>query len=113
MSKQSLLTITGGLVILPRDGSPSASDWRKGLDANEMPYKFMSAAEENKRLPQFNVGDNWEAVYTSDTGIVHASKSVTAMYFLARFNGAELRERTRVERVIPTASGVRIITSNS
>lgn len=110
-TNQKLLTITGGLVILPKDGNPSASDWRKGLDANNMPYEFLSAADVNKRWPQFNVKDDWEGVYTSDTGIVHASKSVAAMQFLARFCGAELREHTKVERVMPSASGVSIRTS--
>lgn len=114
-AKQKLLTITGGVVICPKDGTPTASEWAKGLDANNLPYEVLSAEETNKRWPQFKLSDNLEAVYTSDSGIAHASKSVTAMQFLARFNGADLKERTKVERITPygsSGSGVNIETSN-
>lgn len=114
-SKQKLLTITGGVIIFPKDGPLTASQWAKGLDAHNMPYEHLDANESNKRWPQFNIKDNMEVIYTSDSGIAHASKSVTAMQFLARFHGAELKERTKVERVIPNSSqgsGVSIETSN-
>lgn len=54
-------------------------------------------------------------IYTPDTGIAHAWKSVAALQSLARAHGAELRERVKVERVTPHdsgASGVTVDTSD-
>lgn len=114
-SKQKLLTITGGVVIFPKDGTPTATEWANCIKGHNLPYELLSAQESNKRWPQFNLRDNMEVVYTPDTGMAHAAKSVMTMQFLARFNGAELREHTKVERVTPRGSGgsgVTIETSN-
>lgn len=126
-SKQKLLTITGGVVILPKDkgtpapdqwtnGIPTATQWAKGLDANNLPYEFLDHKAANERWPALNLKENMEVIYTSDTGIAHAYKSITAMQFLARIYGADMKERTKVERVIPNTSngseGVVIETSS-
>lgn len=115
-SKQKLLTITGGVVIFPKDGTPTATEWASCLEGHKLPYELLDAQESNRRWPQFNLKDNMEVVYTPDSGMVHAAKSVMTMQFLARFNGADLREHTKVERVTPRGgspgSGVTIETSN-
>lgn len=115
-SKQKLLTITGGVVIFPKDGTPTATEWASCLEGHKLPYELLDAQESNRRWPQFKLKDNMEVVYTPDSGMVHAAKSVMTMQFLARFNGADLREHTKVERVTPRGgppgSGVTIETSN-
>ncbi|KAK5056725.1 hypothetical protein LTR84_012257 [Exophiala bonariae] len=116
-SKQKLLTITGGVVVIPKDdmpNTPTATEWANCMKANDLPYELLTAGESNKRWPQFNLKDDYQVVYTPDTGIAHAAKSVMTMQFLARFNGAELKEHTKVERVTPRGSagpGVTIETS--
>ncbi|CAG7923243.1 unnamed protein product [Penicillium olsonii] len=107
-----MLNITGGVVLMPRGGPTPSSDFTKSLDANGVPYELLDSTEINKRWPGFKVPDNVDAVYTADTGIAHASKSVTTMQYQARANGAVLREKTRVDRVTPDADGVVIETSN-
>lgn len=104
-SQQKLLTITGGLIICPKDCTPTASEWARGLVANNLPYELLDNKESNKRWPQFNLDDNTEVIYTADSGVVHAYKSITAMQFLARFHGAELREHTKVNSVMSDSSG--------
>lgn len=115
-SKQKLLTITGGVVLLPKDkgtpapdewsnGIPTATQWAKGLEANNLPYELLDYKEANRRWPAFNLKENMEAVYSADTGIAHAYKSITAMQFLARVHGADMREKTKVERVTPRSDG--------
>ena len=114
-AKQKLLTITGGVVFYPKSREPSASEWVAGLKANNVAYELLSNKEFNARWPQFDIKDDYDVIYTPDTGIAHAWKSVAAMQFLARFHGAELMERTKVERVTPGGSqdsGVTIETSN-
>lgn len=112
-SKQKLLSITGGVIVLPKNHSPNATSWSKGLDANNVPYELLNAEQANKRWPQFHLKDDMEVIYTADTGIVHAAKSVATMQHLARFHGAELLEHTKVLHIAPQGSdlGVTIETS--
>lgn len=106
-SGQELLTMTGGLIFFPRDaGNTSRVDgFIKSLDAENMPYELLSAHGVAKRWPQFKLPPNVDAVYTQDTGILHAAKAVMAMQFMARFNGATLREKTTVNRISPGKDG--------
>lgn len=113
---QKLLSITGGLVFLPKDQPTTFGNLTETLDATNTPYELLGAEEVKKRWPQFDIPDTVEAVYTADTGMAHAAKTVSAMQFLARSNGAVLHENTRVDRVVPvpgsSSSGIEIRTSN-
>jgi len=109
----SLLTITGGLIFLPQDGPQPAINFARSLAANDIPYELLCAAEVNKRWPQFNIPANVDSVYTADSGIVHASRSVSAMQHLARVHGAVLRENTCVERLTPQKGSTGVIIDTS
>ncbi|RJE21840.1 FAD dependent oxidoreductase [Aspergillus sclerotialis] len=102
---QKLLTITGGVVFLPKDENSQFRDLAQTLDAENVPYELLNADEANKRWPQFNLPNNVETVYTPDTGIAHASKTVATMQFLARSKGAVIHENTRVDNVTPKSPG--------
>ncbi|KAJ5854747.1 hypothetical protein N7534_007290 [Penicillium rubens] len=106
-----LVNITGGVVSLLRGGPTPSSDFTKSLDANGVPYELLDSKEVNRRWPGFKIPDEVDAVYTADTGIVHANKSVTTMQYQARANGAVLREKTRVDKVTPDGFGVVIETT--
>ncbi|GAA5036239.1 N-methyl-L-tryptophan oxidase [Microbacterium fluvii] len=99
-------TRTGGLVFLPTDGPFAAADFATSLSETEVPYELLDPVEVARRWPQFRIPDGVETVYTADSGIVHASRSVAALQMHARARGAELRERTPVERLVPDAQGV-------
>ncbi|RMZ86293.1 hypothetical protein DV736_g6475, partial [Chaetothyriales sp. CBS 134916] len=102
-----LLTVTGGIVVLANDRSWSAgakaTDYTASLDANNVPYELLNAKQVKKRWPQIKTGEDVDTVYTADTGIAHAAKSVTAMQFAARAYGAVLKENTPVTGVVPLA----------
>ena len=106
-----LVNVTGGVVFLPRKGPTPSSDFTRSLDANGVPYELLDSKEVNQRWPGFKIPDGIDAVYTADTGIVHANKSVNTMQYQARFNGAILKEKTRVDKVTPDGNGVAIETS--
>lgn len=95
--------MTGGIVFFPGNSTNAQglNDFIRSLDAEKMPYELLSAQDVVQRWPQFELPPGVDAVYTHDFGILHASKSVTAMQFLARFSGAILREKTKVNRVVP------------
>ncbi|CAL5874039.1 uncharacterized protein PFLUO_LOCUS8325 [Penicillium psychrofluorescens] len=105
---QKLLSITGGVVFFPQDDKTPTmrvGDYTKSLDTNNVPYELLDAQEVRRRWPRFDIEDSVATVYTADTGIAHANKTVSAMQHLARSHGATLKENTRVERIIPQSSG--------
>ncbi|KAF3398365.1 Monomeric sarcosine oxidase [Penicillium rolfsii] len=104
---QKLLTITGGVVFFPEEPNSPAlvSDFTKSLDTNDVPYELLDSQEVKNRWPQFQIPANVSTVYTADSGIAHASRTVSTFQALARAHGAVLKDQTRVDRVIPKASG--------
>lgn len=109
-SGERLLTVTGGVIFLPVDGPYSASDFTASLDAAGVPCELLSPAEVHARWPQFRIPDGVETVYTADTGIVHAARTVATLQMRARVHGAVLRDNTPVERIEPDAAGVAVHT---
>jgi sarcosine oxidase len=100
-----MLTTTGGVVFFAPDSPTSASDFARSLDTHSIPYEILDAQEVKRRWPQFNIPDNVSTVYTADSGIAHAAKTVSTLQSLARSHGAILRDNTPVERLTPQASG--------
>ncbi|KAL2062477.1 hypothetical protein VTL71DRAFT_6743 [Oculimacula yallundae] len=122
-----MLTITGGVVFFPKlapstatgkktdisefEKTMSAVEFARSLDANGIPYELLENHEVKKRWPEFDLPDGVQTIYTADSGVVHASRSVAAMQNLARTHGAILKEHTCVEKVIPVDDGVIIESS--
>ena len=104
-----MLTTTGGVVFFAPESPTPASDFTKSLDAQGVPYETLDAQEVKKRWPQFNIADNVTTVFTADSGIAHAAKTVSTLQSLARSHGAVLKDNTPVNRVIPQSSGGVII----
>ncbi|KAF7712692.1 Monomeric sarcosine oxidase [Penicillium ucsense] len=108
-SGQKLLTITGGLVFFPDEpGTPAlARDFTKSLDQNDVPHELLDSRQVRERWPQFQLPENLSTVYTADSGIAHASRTVGTLQALARAHGAILREQTRVDRIVPRSANDR------
>ena len=106
VSGERLTTVTGGLVFIPTDGPFAASDFVASLGQAGVPHELLSPAEVHERWPQFTLPANVETIYTPDSGIVHASRSVAALQMQARANGAVLRDRTPVLSLTPDETGV-------
>lgn len=113
VTDQKLLTITGGVFFVPKGAPVPVENFARSLTVNDVPHEILSAAEVKKRWPQFDIPDTVDTVYTADTGIAHAAKTVATLQNLARSHGARIKDNTRVDRVTPKASGgVEIETSN-
>ena len=111
-SGERLLTITGGVIMLPVDGPYSASDFTEALTECDVAHELLTPAEVMARWPQLRVPENVETVYTADTGIAHASRTVATLQMRARVHGAHIRDRTPVEAVIPDGDGVIVRTAH-
>lgn len=102
---ERLLTITGGVVLIPTDGPFDAADFTRSLTEADVPHELLSPAEVHERWPRMHVPDGVEAVYTADTGIAHAARTVATLQMHARVRGADIRDRTRVTAIEPGADG--------
>lgn len=112
VSGERFVTVTGGLVFFPAGGPYSADDFRTSLDEAGVPYELLDPAQVAERWPQFALPDGAVAIYTADSGIVHASRSVAALQMQARLHGADIRDRTPVDRLTPGDHGVTIHTAS-
>jgi len=110
---QKLLHITGGLIFVKRNGPTNVNDDTRSLTANDVPFEVLDGKEVAKRWPQFPERDEVDVVFTPDTGMAHAAKSVSAMQHLARGLGAVLRENTRVDAVQPQTDGKGVVIRTS
>jgi len=108
---EQFVTTTGGLIFFPAGGPYASADFTASLTAEGVPFELLSAAEVKARWPQFDLADDVDTVYTPDSGIVHAARSVASLQMQARAHGAVIRDRTAVERLSPDASGVVVHTS--
>ncbi|PKX89310.1 putative sarcosine oxidase [Aspergillus novofumigatus IBT 16806] len=104
-----MLTTTGGVVFFAPDSPTSASDFARSLDTHNVPYELLDAQEVKSRWPQFNIPDGVSTVYTADSGVAHAAKTVSTLQSLARSHGAILKDNAPVERLTPQVSGGVII----
>ncbi|SDQ13998.1 N-methyl-L-tryptophan oxidase [Microbacterium sp. cf332] len=109
---ERLTTVTGGLVFIPTDGPFAASDFVSSLTEAQVPHELLAPDDVHARWPQFSLPAGVETVYTPDSGIVHAARSVAAFQMHARMNGAVIRDRTPVLSLIPDESGVVVRTAD-
>jgi monomeric sarcosine oxidase len=107
-----LLDITGGVVFLSQHGDMTPEEYATSLDANQIPYELLNPKQVSERWPQFQVPEGITTVYCADTGIVHASRAVATMQFLAKSTGAVLKPRTPVESIEPQKDGGVIVNTS-
>ncbi|MEV7693430.1 N-methyl-L-tryptophan oxidase [Microbacterium sp. NPDC089189] len=112
VSGERLTTVTGGLVFIPTDGPFAASDFVSSLGEAGVPHELLSPDQVHQRWPQFSLPPHVETIYTPDSGIVHASRSVAALQMHARVNGAVIRDRTPVLGLTPDDTGVVVRTAH-
>lgn len=108
---ERLLSITGGLVFISDAGPYDAHDFARSLAEAGVPFELLAATAVRERWPQFAVPDGVTTVYTPDSGIAHAARTVAVLQLHARMRGADLRDRTRVNSLLPTPDGVVLSTS--
>jgi sarcosine oxidase len=101
---EHLVTVTGGVVFVAAGGPYSAASFADSLAEVGLPYELLDPDQVQARWPQFDLPADVETVYTPDTGIVHASRTVAALQMQARAHGAELRAQTPVTALKPGSS---------
>ncbi len=96
---ERLVFKTGGLDLGPRDGAIPLQGYADAMDACEVPYETLDAAEIRRRFAAFAVGDDVWGLFQADGGIVAAERATAAHQRAAVVAGATLLEHTPVTRI--------------
>jgi len=111
-ANEHLVTLTGGLDLLPADPIDDPRDYRAAMDAEAVPYEVLDAAELRRRWPAWHVGDDVSTIFQPDAGIVAASRANGVHRRLALARGADLRAETPVLGVAEDGSGFAVETEH-
>lgn len=107
---EPLIVKTGGLDLFPAAAAIPSDDYTASMDACQVPYEWLTAAEVMYRWPQFHLGDDVQGLYQAETGIAPAAKCNAAHIRLARAYGATLRERVDITAVRAAEGEVTVVT---
>ena len=107
---KSLMTITGGLMIGPRDGAIVEGTLRSATE-HGLPYEILDPATVRSRFPAFDLSDELVAVVDPRAGFLDPEACVNAHIDSARAAGAETRFNEQVMSWTPDEDGVRVTTS--
>jgi sarcosine oxidase len=94
-----LVLETGGLDLYPSDAIIDREDYCSAMDACDVPYERLDAAEAMRRYPELRIDDDVEVVFQERSGIAAAARANAAHQRLARAHGADLREHARVDAI--------------
>lgn len=102
---QRILVRCGGLE-LAAPGYAHARSARAAADEHNLAYEWLAPSDVRARWPQFTVPDDWDALYSQDTGFLLTEPALRGMADQARRLGARILEETAVNRVMEDADGV-------
>jgi sarcosine oxidase len=88
-SGQSLLHITGGLMIGRADGDLVARS-QASAEQFDLQHELLSATQMRRLYPAFKVDDDWVALWERDAGYLHPEVCVAQQLQQAALAGAEL-----------------------
>ena len=104
---------TGGLDLAPANsaGAADIAGYKAAMDAVDIPYETLDAAEIRARYPQWRIEDTVTGIYQADGGLLDIRKAVSAHTSLALTGGVEFLPRTKVEGIKVRESDVDVVTS--
>jgi sarcosine oxidase len=103
-----VVTRTGGLDLFPVGAAIPEVDYTSSMTVEAVSFERLGADETMRRWPQWRLDDGTVALFQPDAGIADPNLGNAAHRRLATANGAELRERAQVERLVDTGSGIRL-----
>jgi sarcosine oxidase len=91
---EQVLVRSGGLE-LAAPGYGHARAARASADEHGLTYEWLAADEVESRWPAFRVPDDWDALYSPDSGFLLTEPALRGMADAARALGATVMEETR------------------
>jgi monomeric sarcosine oxidase len=111
-SGETVVTVTGGLDIAPREAAIPLSDYTSAMEAEGVPFEHLDAAEIMRRWPQWRLQDQHHGLFQAQSGLADPNRGNAAHWRLARANGATLLDRSPVTRLRDAAGGVEVTTAD-
>lgn len=108
-SGKSLLTVHGGMMIGPPEGSVVTGTLRSARE-HGLPHEIIPAAEVKQRFPPFDMRPDTVAVFDPRAGYLDPEACTRAHLDLARAAGAEARFDEAVVSWSASGNGVRVLT---
>ena len=101
----TVVTITGGLDLWPRDAALPMVDYTESLTAEGVPFEVLDRVEVMRRWPQWQLDEGTTGLYQADGGLADPNRGNAAHRRLARERGATLRDRTPVRAIRDVGGG--------
>jgi sarcosine oxidase len=98
-SGETIVTVTGGLDVAPREAAIPLADYTEAMDAESVPYEHLDAPEIMRRWPQWRLDDEHHGLYQADAGLADPNRGNAAHQRLAGANGATLLDHSPVTRL--------------
>src|SRR3979490_2753691 len=111
-SGKSLMTITGGLMIGPPDGSVVSGTLRSARE-HKLPHEILTPSAVHERFPAFELAADLVAVMDPRAGYLDPEACNRAHIDAARIAGAEARFDEPLLEWIPDGDGVRVRTQSA
>jgi sarcosine oxidase len=105
-ARTTIVTTTGGLDLFPPGAAIPEVDYTGSMVAEGVPFERLDAAEVMARWPQWRLDDGTVGLFQADAGIADPYRANAAHRRLAVAYGARLRDRTPVEGLTDTGSGI-------
>jgi sarcosine oxidase len=99
-SGATILTMTGGLDLAPRDAAESIDDYAAAMTGAGVPFEWLDAVDVARRWPVWRLEPGTRALFQADAGIADPERGNAAHRELARAAGATLLERTPVAAIV-------------
>jgi len=109
---ETIVTVTGGLDVAPRAAAIPLADYTTAMDAEDVPYEHLDAAEIMRRWPQWRLGEEHHGLFQAASGLADPNRGNAAHWRLARENGATLLDRSPVTRLRDAGGGVEVTTAD-
>jgi sarcosine oxidase len=111
-SGETIVTVTGGLDVAPRDAAIPLGDYAAALDAEAVPYEHLDGPAIMRHWPQWRLGDEHHGLFQAQSGLADPNRGNAAHQQLARANGATLLDRSPVTRLRNAGGGVDVTTAD-
>jgi sarcosine oxidase len=102
---EKLIVKTGGLDFGPQVSALPLSDYINSMQACDVPFEALDAAEIMRRWPQFRLTDDIHGLYQADSGIAPAAKCNAAHQLMARAHGATLLHKVPITSIHHAVGG--------
>jgi sarcosine oxidase len=106
---EKLIVKTGGLDLWPPVSVIPSEDYASGMQACDVPFERLDAAEIMQRWPQFRLSDDIYGLYQAESGIAPAAKCNAAHQLMARAHGATLLHNISISSIRPVNGEMEIV----